>query len=115
MKFAAKNLLGTTVMNKIDLKKTLQQLYSPSAKVVAEVDVPPMTYLLIDGRGDPNTAAEYAAAVEALFSVAYALKFHLKRTGEVDYVVMPLEGLWWAEDMHQFSVERKSDLSLIHI
>ena len=96
-------------MNKIDLKKTWKHLYSPSAQVVAKVDVPPMNYLLIDGRGDPNTAAEYAAAVEALFSLAYALKFHLKRALEVDYVVMPLEGLWWAEDMHQFSVERKSD------
>lgn len=95
--------------DKIDLKKTLKHLYNPTDKAVTVVDVPPMNYLLIDGRGDPNTAEEYAAAVSALFAVAYGLKFHLKRTVGVDYVVMPLEGLWWAEDMSQFSVERKSD------
>ena len=95
--------------DKIDLKKTLKHLYNPTDKVVTVVDVPPMNYLLIDGRGDPNTTEEYAAAVSALFGVAYGLKFHLKRTAGVDYVVMPLEGLWWAEDMSQFSVERKSD------
>lgn len=94
---------------KIDLKKTLPQLYNPSAKEVVLIDVPPLAYLMIDGQGDPNTSAEYAAAVEALFSLAYALKFHLKRTQERDYTVMPLQGLWWAEDMQQFSVERKDE------
>lgn len=96
-------------MDKIDFKKTLRHLYNPTNKEVTVVDVPPMNYLLIDGRGDPNTAEEYAAAVSALFGIAYGLKFHLKRTAGVDYTVMPLEGLWWAEDMSQFSVERKSD------
>lgn len=96
-------------MAKIDLKKTLKHLYNPSTSAAVLLDVPPMTYLMIDGQGDPNTAAEYAAAVEALFSLAYALKFYLKRTQERDYTVMPLQGLWWAEDMREFSVERKDD------
>lgn len=99
---------GST-MTKIDLKKEEKALYQPSAKAVAEIAVPTMNYLMIDGSGDPNTAAAYAAAVEALYAVAYALKFMVKKGDlAIDYVVMPLEGLWWAEDMHEFTVEDKS-------
>jgi hypothetical protein len=83
-------------MPAIDYKKELKQLYAPSAKDVAPVDVPPLHFLMIDGRGDPNTAPEYAAAVETLYALAYALKFKVKRGPiGVDYAVMPLEGLWW--------------------
>ena len=97
-------------MNKIDLKKEWKELYRPGAKKVSVVDVPPFNYLMIDGRGDPNTAQEYKDAVETLYAVAYTLKFMLKK-GEIgqDYVVMPLEGLWWVEDMADFSVEDKSN------
>lgn len=90
-------------MDKIDLRKTLKHLYQPSAKVVAEVDVPAFDYLMIDGAGDPNTAPAYAQAVEALFAVSYTAKFALKKGPQpVDYTVMPLEGLWWADDMAAF-------------
>jgi len=95
-------------MLKVDYKKELKDLYRPSAKKVVQVDVPEMNFLMIDGVGDPNTAQEYKDAVEALYAVSYALKFMVKR-GEtaVDYGVMPLEGLWWMDDMSQFSVEAK--------
>lgn len=97
-------------MTKLDLKKEWKHLYSPSAKTVAVVDVPTINYLMVDGRGDPNTAPGYVAAVEALYAVAYALKFKIKKSkGGVDYAVMPLEGLWWVDDMRQFSVKRKGD------
>ncbi len=83
-------------MPAIDYKKELKHLYAPSAKEVVLVEVPPLYFLMIDGRGDPNTAPEYAAAVETLYALAYALKFKVKRgRAGVDYVVMPLEGLWW--------------------
>ena len=97
-------------MSKIDLKKEWKELYRPSAKQVSIVDVPPFDYLMIDGRGDPNSAQEYKEAVEALYAVSYTLKFMLKR-GEIgqDYVVMPLQGLWWVENMAEFSVEQKGD------
>ncbi len=97
-------------MDKIDLKKVWKELYRPSTKQVSRVDVPPFNYLMIDGRGDPNTAQEYKEAIEALYPVAYTLKFMLKKgaIGE-DYVVMPLEGLWWVEDMADFSAQRKDD------
>ena len=89
-------------MTKIDLKKDLKYLYQPSAKEVVQVDVPAMNFLMIDGEGDPNTSPAYQAAVEALFSVAYAIKFKVKKTLAIDYGVMPLEGLWWADDMATF-------------
>lgn len=94
-------------MEKIDFKKQLKQLYNPSAETVALLEVPLFHYLMIDGRGDPNTSAEYARAVEALYALAYALKFKIKKQGGPDYAVMPLEGLWWVDDMSRFSLKDK--------
>jgi len=93
-------------MSKVDFKKELKHLYRPSAKAYSVVEVPPMLFLMIDGHGDPNTAQEYQEALEALYAVAYKLKFISKREMEKDYVVPPLEGLWWAEDMDTFSSQR---------
>lgn len=88
---------------KIDLKKEHKALYRPSARKIVEVDVPAFDYVMIDGDGAPDTPA-YAQAVEALFTVSYAAKFKIKRSDEgVDYAVMPLEGLWWANDMSAFT------------
>ena len=97
-------------MKKIDYKKELKHLYRPSAKNVVVVDVPAMNFLMIDGAGDPNTTPFFQEATEALFAVSYGLKFIIKKgEQQVDYGVMPLEGLWWADDMTQFSVEKKGD------
>lgn len=97
-------------METYDWKKRLKHLYQPSTKEVVQVEVPAMNYLKIDGKGDPNTAQEYADAVETLFSVAYTLKFMVKKGAlAIDYGVMPLEGLWWAEDMSRFSTKDKSN------
>lgn len=93
-------------MAKIDFKKELHHLYRPSRSEFALVEVPAMTFLTIDGRGDPNTALRFKAAVEALFSVAYTLKFMSKNDLGKDYVVPPLEGLWWANDMQAFTLRR---------
>lgn len=89
-------------MEKIDLKKELKALYRPSARQVSEVTVPRFNFLMIDGEGDPNTSPAYKDAVEALFSASYAVKFAIKKSESIDYVVMPLEGLWWADDMSTF-------------
>ncbi|MFB0504845.1 MAG: GyrI-like domain-containing protein [Candidatus Bathyarchaeia archaeon] len=94
-------------MRKIDLKKELKQLYNPPEKEAVIVDVPKMSFLMVDGQGDPNTAQEYKDAIEALYAVSYSLKFMIKKGKEVDYVVMPLEGLWWTEDMTEFTMENK--------
>ena len=90
-------------MNKTDFKKELKHLYQPASKEFEVVDVPSMNFIMVDGQGDPNTANEYQDALEALYAVAYKLKFISKKALEKDYVVPPLEGLWWAEDMEQFT------------
>lgn len=95
-------------MSKIDPKKELKHLYRPSAKKNVVVDVPPMNFLMVDGHGDPNTAQEYQDAVEALYAVAYALKFMSKKEKGMDFVVPPLEGLWWVDHMEEFTTEDKS-------
>ena len=96
-------------MEKIDLKKSLKYLYAPSAKAFSLVDVPAMNFIMIDGHGNPNTSEEYAQSLQALYTAAYTLKFKIKKELSVDYPVMASEGLWWTEDMRDFSVARKED------
>jgi len=95
-------------MQKIDFKKRLKQLYSAPAKVPVIVEVPTMNFIMIDGTGDPNTSEEFQRAVEALFSISYALKFIIKKGPlAIDYGVLPLEGVWWAQDMSVFKAGDK--------
>lgn len=69
-----------------------------------------MTFLMIDGMGSPNDNPAYSDAVGALYAIAYYLKFAVKKsTLEIDYKVMPLEGLWWAEDMRLFTLEHRDN------
>jgi len=93
---------------KLDLKKEYREFYNPSAKECVVVDVPDMHFLMVDGSGDPNTSQDYQDAVGALYGLAYTLKFHSKIVLEIDYTVMPLEGLWWADEMTEFPGEDKS-------
>lgn len=91
-------------MVKTDYKKELKQLYNSSSKQVTIVDVPKMNFLMIDGEGDPNNSQAFHEAIEALFTASYTLKFMIKKDkGGIDYGVMPLEGLWWADDMSRFN------------
>ena len=89
-------------MDKIDFKKTLDS-YQAKRGVFRLVEVPPLHYLMIDGHGDPNTSPAFAEAIETLYPIAYKLKFASKQGLGRDYVVPPLEGLWWADDMDAFS------------
>lgn len=100
----------TKVLERIDLRKQqLKALYGASG-IPAIVDVPAMNYLMVDGRGDPNISPDYVAAVAALYSVSFTLKFGFKRGPErIDYSVMPLEGLWWADDPQSFASGDKSN------
>ena len=95
-------------MEKIDYKKQLKHLYGPSARKVEIVDVPQMNFFMVDGEGDPNTSKSFSDAIEALYPLSYTLKFMVKK-GEmgIDYGVLPLEALWWADDMSAFSTENK--------
>jgi len=92
-----------------DVKRELKALYAPKNTTWALVDVPEQKFLAIDGRGNPNTAPAYADAVAALYAVAYTLKFASKRDGGRDFVVAPLEGLWWSDTPANFTTHRAKD------
>lgn len=96
-------------MEKIDFKKQLKELYKPSSKEVSIVNVPKMNYLMIDGKGNPGTSKVFQKAIEALFSVSYNLKFFVKKNKDIDYGVLPLEGLWWADNMEDFVTSNKEN------
>lgn len=95
-------------MEKVDFKKTMKALWQPPAGRFAIVDVPRMQFLMVDGKGDPNTSPEYARAVEWLYSVSYPVKFMSKKELSRDYTVAPLEGLWWADDITTFLTRDKA-------
>lgn len=94
-------------MERLDFKKELAQLYNPKNRQWELVEVPAMNFLMVDGKGDPNTARDYSDAVEALFGVAYAIKFRSKKELGQDYGVAPLEGLWSASDPSVFEKAKK--------
>lgn len=96
-------------MDKIDFRAERPDLYKPSAKEFSIVEVPPYHFLIVDGRGDPNTSEAYAQAVEALYALSFTLKFTSKKQLERDYVVAPLEGLWHSEHRDAFP-DRQKDL-----
>jgi hypothetical protein len=95
-------------MPALDMKKTYKELYNPSRKEPALVKVPDFQYLMVDGKGDPNTSAAFREAVELLYGLSYTLKFQLKKAGK-DYTVMPLEGLFCSDDPSAFTEGRKGE------
>lgn len=94
---------------KVDFKKTLDG-YQAARGLFRVLQLPEMRYLMIDGHGDPNTSPAYTQALQALYPIAYTLKFASRRQLGRDYVVPPLEGLWWADDMEAFTASRDKSL-----
>jgi hypothetical protein len=94
-------------MTKLDFKKQFKQYYSAS-KNVEIVDVPSFLYLMADGEGDPNNSPLFQSATEALYSLAYTIKFAVKKKdAEKEYTVPPLEGLWWMGNVDGFNADTK--------
>ena len=91
-------------MGKIDLKKEFKAFYNPTAKEVTLIDIPKKNFIMIDGQGAPESP-QFAQSIEALYPIAYGIKFDKKKTDGTDYGVMPLEGLFWADDMAVFMPE----------
>jgi hypothetical protein len=102
-----KEMENGQVIKKVDYKKELREFYNPPKKN-GFVDIPEMNYLMIDGKGNPNTSPDFQAAIEALFSVSYTTKFLSKKSG-LDYVVMPLEALWYMDNMSEFGNSSKDE------
>ena len=95
-------------MAKIDYKKEYKELYTGKKDKSVFVEVPDFNFLMIDGKGDPGKSKEFEQAVEALYGTAYTMKFMVKKDNpENDYAVMPMEALWWAEDMNVFQSGEK--------
>ncbi len=102
-----KRSVSISIINmKLDLKKELSFLYKTSAKEIQVVKIPRQKVISIEGKGDPNTLIDFKNAVEALFPIAYTLKFAYKKQNK-DYTVMPLEGLWWTPNMKDFTIKNK--------
>ena len=89
-------------MEKIDYKKQHKEFYKPSDKKPSIVSIPPFKFLMINGLDARPESKDFQEAITALFAVSYKIKFNSKNNQGKDYVVMPLEGLWWADDMNAF-------------
>jgi hypothetical protein len=99
---------GVMSATRVDFKRELRDLYLPGRKP-SMVDVPEMGFLMVDGHGDPNTADSYREAIEALYGVAYTIKFAVKRMPSgVDFAVMPLESLWWSANPAAFAADKSA-------
>lgn len=99
-------------MKKLDYKKSFKELYEPTSSPTI-IDVPEMQFIQIDGRGNPNEEnGAYQVAVETLYTLSYAIKMMPKGghtpPGYFEYVVPPLEGLWWLADSGEFDYSNKS-------
>ncbi|WP_316356289.1 GyrI-like domain-containing protein [Devosia sp.] len=94
-------------MDKIDFRRSLK--HYQATKTIELVDIPPMQFVMVDGSGNPNTVPAYQTAIEWLYSTSYALKFAARAALGQDYVVPPLEGLWWADDPADFVARRKDN------
>ena len=99
--------MNKAILSKIDYKKELSSVYKVSPKHIGFIEIPTLQFLMIDGKGNPNNAATFNAALETLYAMAYTLKFMLKKSAQpFDSVVMPLEGLFWADDPSAFTEKR---------
>jgi hypothetical protein len=96
-------------VTRIDLKVHLKQSYSASPDNIAIIEVPPLHFLMAEGQGAPRTSPAFQQATETLFRLSYALKFMVKKEQGLDYPVMPLEGLWSADDPTAFTEARRDD------
>jgi len=98
-------------VKKIDFKKELKHLYTPSAKEVTIVEVPAMQFAMIDGKGSPETSEWFQQTMQALYGVSFTLKFMLKEIPSAyQYVVPPLEGLWWTKGVEELDFKKKQEL-----
>jgi hypothetical protein len=93
---------------KIDHKRELKLYYGVTQKQPHILEVPAMNYLMIDGQGDPNTAQSYIDAVSTLYTLSYAIRFAVKDARNIAYSVMPLEGLWYADDFSVYTANARA-------
>lgn len=94
-------------MEKIDFKKELRDFYNNSSEKVIFLDIPQMNFIVIEGHGAPESES-FKQSIEALYPIAYGIKFKYKKENNIDFKVMPLEGLWWADDMSAYEEKNQA-------
>lgn len=102
-----------------DFKKEFKEYYMPKNKPQI-VTVPKMNYIAVRGMGDPNEeGGAYQSAIGVLYAVAYTLKMSYKSDYQIEgffeYVVPPLEGFWWQEDVNGVDYSNKSAFRWISV
>lgn len=102
-----------------DFKKEYKELYQPKNKPQITA-VPPMNYIAVRGTGDPNeNGGAYQQAISVLYAVAYTLKMSYKTdykiAGFFEYVVPPLEGFWWQDNVDGVNYSDKSGFHWISV
>lgn len=102
-----------------DFKKEYKEFYMPKNKP-AIVNIPKMNYIAVRGKGDPNKEdGEYKKSISLLYSIAFTIKMSYKGTYKIDgffeYVVPPLEGFWWQENVSGMDYSRKDDMCFISV
>ncbi len=102
-----------------DFKKEYREFYLPKNKPQI-VTLPPMNYIAVAGKGDPNEeGGAYKASIGVLYAIAYTIKMSKmgdhRIEGYYDYVVPPLEGFWWQEGVEGFDYGNKSDFHWISV
>ena len=96
------------IKTKLDLKKQQKDIFNVKENEYKKVTCPKSYYIALDGKGDPNNNEEYQAIVGALYKMAYTIKMDCKKK-DLDFVVMPLTGLWWSENIKDFTEELKEN------
>lgn len=102
-----------------DYKKEYKEFYMPKNKP-GIVEVPPMNYIAVRGKGDPNVlGSEYKKSIVLLYAIAFTIKMSKKGSHQIegyfDYVVPPLEGFWWQNDSMEIDYSRKEDFNFISV
>ncbi|MGN0099348.1 MAG: GyrI-like domain-containing protein [Dietzia sp.] len=98
---------GSANPGSVDIKRLRRDLYSGRVGRIDTVEVPPMWFLSVDGRGDPDTTPAYRTAVESLYVMSYAIRAIAKSELGRVHTVGPLEGLWYADDPRVFTARDK--------
>jgi hypothetical protein len=96
------------MVTQVDFKKEYKAFYSPKPGRPELREIPPMQFLMVDGRGAPGSD-DYQDAVQALYSVVYGIRFGRKKAGLDTFTIGPLEGLWWIEKGEDLSVGEPDD------
>lgn len=102
-----------------DYKKEYKEFYMPKDKP-GIIEVPPMNYIAVRGKGDPNVeGSEYKQSIGLLYAIAFTIKMSKKGdhqiAGYFDYVVPPLEGFWWQEDIEEIDYAHKESFQFISV